>query len=700
MFLAFSLAGKGIAGMAAFLNIAIHMRPYPKMPIIIGTWTIIRDLSNMFFVVILIVMAFATIFNYGKYKFSGDLIFRLIVAAVLINFSLILGGIVIDITQGFNAIFLNAIGDVGNRLGAALDPAGSLLPTLKDSDLTATAVTDLVGQSIISLLFAFILEVIVLFGLVVATIFAFLRIPILWLLLILSPLAFMARILPESRSQWDRWLKFFIGWNLYLPVYLFFLYLGLMFLSAKPQVDAAVVQAVGTGAANQAFGDGLLNSFTFTTVAFYFFVAWILTHGSVGAINIAMSFGKGADWGLKKATGWANGIWGISHYRGAEKALEDRRKQFGKEGFQNRFLNKIYGGTESREMREAKFKSAFGVRGAEFKDQKDFIGKVDREVKRYLEYEKAGRLVVDENFKKEAYASDRKSAKGIAMRAILYERGMIEGAEFSKDMEEWTNNPFLAKSMSDRAKKGKYKNVSPDQLLRMATAEPPFENLKKPGAIAARKEWLNNIKGNDKALEMMTLSQFESSLSLMGGPQTKDAQDLREALAKKRIDLVIDYDIKKKREKGEVVGPYTRAATLYKAMEKMTARDIGKMSSKIFEDKDFQRAVAYRIRKTQEDDPAYRKGQVIKDSDGKEIIGPDGKPVRQRKDYSGGGSNLKATLKEAVRGDKKKLKILREKIALDIAEGRAFHEEAEKEKKEEKKEEKEEKPTEDKSEKK
>jgi hypothetical protein len=65
---------------------------------VIQGWVIVRDLSNMFFVVILLVIAFATILHIENYNYKKWLP-KLILMAVLINFSKTICGLLIDVAQ-------------------------------------------------------------------------------------------------------------------------------------------------------------------------------------------------------------------------------------------------------------------------------------------------------------------------------------------------------------------------------------------------------------------------------------------------------------------------------------------------------------------------------------------------------------------------------------------------------------------------
>jgi len=166
----------------------VSVRAGGDIPVVATTWKILRDFSNMIFIILLIYMAFATIFDHGKYTFK-DMIVRFMIVAVLINFSMVIGLLIIDAVQVLTNIFLGSIGNIGDRLGQYLSP-GQLLPS------GTISAASLAGGGLVSLLFAVILSSILLFSMLVALAFAFIRVPIIWALLIVSPLAWMSHVLP------------------------------------------------------------------------------------------------------------------------------------------------------------------------------------------------------------------------------------------------------------------------------------------------------------------------------------------------------------------------------------------------------------------------------------------------------------------------------------------------------------------------
>src|SRR3989344_1637317 len=507
--------------MSAF-NFLVYIRIDKGMPVLKATWTILRDISNMFFILVLIWMAFATIFNVGRHRFP-DMIWRFLIVAVLINFSLVIGGLVIDAAQILVNVFLNMIGNPGDRLGAFLKPY-QLLPGIVNEG------------TLVGAIFGIVLGLMLLFSMLIAVIFATIRIFALWGLLIVAPIAWMAYILPGTQKWFSKWWGTFIGWNLFLPCFLFILYIGLLFLSKSDEVIATI-----TG--NQNTGNFLNTSVSFNMFFFYAFAAGFLTYGTVMAAKLTTAFGAGD--GFQKGLGWATTaikrMPGFSSYFAAQKAADARIKPFQEEGFKNKYLGKFaYGGEAGRKRQEAWWAERFGVRSAEFKNQKDFVSDVNKEAARLKDQEKAGQLEVTADL---ADGYNITSKEGAARKSILYERGMVTGEQFNKDMSILVRkNPFLAQDLSKKAKGAKYKNVNPIQILQMAAAEGEYARFAVPQAVGLRKEWFDFVVGEDRSIDIMTAKQYGIAIKLMGDKETKEGSDFRKKLMKKRPDIVMEYE--------------------------------------------------------------------------------------------------------------------------------------------------------------
>lgn len=342
-----------------FFNYLVFVRVDKGLPVVTTTWGILRDFSNMLFILALVWMAFATIFDVsGKGKFQESIV-RFVIVAILINFSLVIGGIVIDGCQVLTNVFLSMIGDPAARIGQYLNPTALL--QMKNAASAATA-ADITSATGFSLLFYIILSAMFLFSILVATAFAFIRVFAIWGLLIVSPMAWMANILPGTKKWFVNWWSAFLGWNLFLPIYLFFMYIGLVFLSQQNKVVTSVLGTPTTGNALTDFG----NSLTFNLIFFYIFAAGLFYYGAVWAQKVTSKFSFGSEQ-FQKGLGWAK--WSVKNFptpyvgslQNYEKAIGQRKEQFQREG--------VFGylGSEKSARQTARIAQQFGVREAKDK---------------------------------------------------------------------------------------------------------------------------------------------------------------------------------------------------------------------------------------------------------------------------------------------------------------------------------------------
>lgn len=445
LYLIFSVLGKGISWTASALDYALRLKIYPDIAIIKEMWTLLRDFSNMLFVVILIVMAFATIFdlspNVSKYSF-GKMIGRFVVVAILINFSLVIGGLIIDVFQLFNSTFLVSIGNAGDRIGQFLNPAELLPPAgqLESKIASIGKTADITLSLFISLIFALIAAAIYFFSLVVATLFALIRVPYIWVLLVISPLAWMSWILPNTEKFFKKWWTDFIGWNAFLPIYLFFLYLGLLFLSQKNKVIAAI----GGAPTDQSLELGVFNSYTFSLAFFYLFTGWFMINGAKFAYDISKTFGSGFDKGFDRAKSWTWKMPGFRSYAAAERAAQQKLGQIQKQGLQGR-LGYIYGGEAAEARRQAKYAERyFGIEGEKDKQLSSDIGTWKSRFKNISDNELRARINTGPQFQR------------LAAREILKEKGLLNSAELMDTYNIYkSSNAVSAEKFANSADYGK-----------------------------------------------------------------------------------------------------------------------------------------------------------------------------------------------------------------------------------------------------
>jgi len=201
---------------------------------IIELWGLIRDLVNLFFVLALLVIAFGTIFDtaYG----AKHTLFKLLVVALLINFSYVIGAMVIEFSNIMASAFLGSIGnpaDLGSRIAQSLQP-GSVYPdgTVLQELTAIQGGVEVAGRVLSSLVFAVIFMALSVVAMAVGFLLILMRIPILWVILIFAPVAWAGMIFPQTEKQtWGVWWKSLIEWSFVLPVYMFFVFLGVFFMN-------------------------------------------------------------------------------------------------------------------------------------------------------------------------------------------------------------------------------------------------------------------------------------------------------------------------------------------------------------------------------------------------------------------------------------------------------------------------------------
>ncbi len=96
-----------------------------NLPIVTAGFKLTQGLTNLLFVLAIIVMAFATIFQYEDYS-AKRLMVNLIKGAVLVNFSFLIAGAFIDVSNVFTNYFLKDV--TANNLGSAFNPQSLLTP--------------------------------------------------------------------------------------------------------------------------------------------------------------------------------------------------------------------------------------------------------------------------------------------------------------------------------------------------------------------------------------------------------------------------------------------------------------------------------------------------------------------------------------------------------------------------------------------
>ncbi|MBI2175345.1 MAG: hypothetical protein HYU35_01270, partial [Parcubacteria group bacterium] len=281
-----------------------------------SAWAVTRDIANMFFIFILLFIAIATILRLPKYG-AQALLPRLIIVALLINFSLPLARIVIDVTNLLAVEFINGSGNFQQILGQALRPqdivAVGILNNSGQVSLLGGGFWDILGQIIITGVMGSVLALFAALIIFISAMFLFIRYVALVLILILAPLAFALNILPQTQGLYQKWQKELFNYAFFAPLYFFFIWLTTHVLASKAFSAAGVYERVTTinKGANAGTAAGAFQNyavfFTQFTVAILLLIASLVVAKSLGiyGANTANNFVNsgvrtGIKWGLRK----------------------------------------------------------------------------------------------------------------------------------------------------------------------------------------------------------------------------------------------------------------------------------------------------------------------------------------------------------------------------------------------------------------
>jgi hypothetical protein len=175
---------------------------YMDSPAITTGWVVVRDVANLFFVAIILVVSIGSIVN--PERFGGvKKVFRILLYALLVNFSRTIAGLFIDISQLVMLTFVNGFAQAAG--GNFVEALGvSKIGNISPGD-TAMKFSGLMSQYILALLMMIIITVII----AVMVVALVVRMVTLWMLVVLSPLAFALGSSDLTHAHYAEWWKKF-----------------------------------------------------------------------------------------------------------------------------------------------------------------------------------------------------------------------------------------------------------------------------------------------------------------------------------------------------------------------------------------------------------------------------------------------------------------------------------------------------------
>ncbi|MDP3764715.1 MAG: hypothetical protein Q8Q95_03800 [bacterium] len=297
-----------ITAAGSIVNYVFSFQSFATVPVVQIGWTISRDLANMFFILIMLLIAFGTVLRMETYSWK-KLIPKLVIAALTINFSLIICAAVIDFGNSVSKFFIS-----GGNTSEELDVSASILSSLRAGTIAQlrnnvsgnSPVTSLIMASIGQLIMYVVIALILLAyaGVMIS------RLIKLWILIIISPLAWVSSALPGIKgvpglsNRFSEWWGKFFNLAVFFPVSIsFFLMLGLIAGSTFNSLEQSTINDISGSNFDSlrdagGFWEVLFPSTGFSVIMQFILVIGILWYG----LEQAKASGT---YGGKLVVGWA-----------------------------------------------------------------------------------------------------------------------------------------------------------------------------------------------------------------------------------------------------------------------------------------------------------------------------------------------------------------------------------------------------------
>jgi hypothetical protein len=241
--------GSMIKALSGYITWAMHPNTYGgfvQNSAVRGIWAFLKDQMNLILVLVVVIIAIATILGVKKYRWQETL-WKLIVVALLINFSLIIPGVILDLSHFLSFTFINLATMDDVNIAESILKAMQADTMAKADMLESTFVVDMnktdettgekninpsgwglgMGRSLlaaVSIILVGLFSIISLLAVLGVMIF---RAFMIIILLCVSPVVFAAWIFPATEKYWKMWWNQFIKWCTFPIFFALTLYMGL-----------------------------------------------------------------------------------------------------------------------------------------------------------------------------------------------------------------------------------------------------------------------------------------------------------------------------------------------------------------------------------------------------------------------------------------------------------------------------------------
>lgn len=194
-------------------------------------WQILRDLGNIVFIFLILYAAISTILDSNEYGIK-KLLPRIIVVALLVNFSLFFTQLIIDISNVFAIQIYENVSVSGVGDGSSVNISNAIAGQLNLSTIMGDGATEWFGgggeNMKIAMFRAIGAGVVGILGFIFLAFSALITIRffVLILLMIASPIAFVAFALPDNDFG-ETWMNYLVSQSFFAPAMMLMLYITL-----------------------------------------------------------------------------------------------------------------------------------------------------------------------------------------------------------------------------------------------------------------------------------------------------------------------------------------------------------------------------------------------------------------------------------------------------------------------------------------
>ena len=307
-------------------------------------WLTVRDFCNIFFILVLLFSAFATIFQLDKYEWKKTLP-TLIIMALLVNFSFPISRFVIDLANVPMYFFAqNTVGQNANAIAGEILSASKIqnviLPGVESSSQVKN-VPQMFAATICMFLFGI--------SFLVLSILMLIRMIALAMLVMFSPIGFVGMITPALHKFAHDWWEKLFKWAFYGPIAVMLVLVAIVVMQAGANIQSshAMQNMVGSSSEYE-----FIKNIAFLTIPIILF--WIAITQAEKYSNDMSGLGIkfGSNMG-RKVGGWVRkGAWGAAMYVPKQTGIAG--------GIKQAWQDRMSGFKDSREKRERAAAGVFG----------------------------------------------------------------------------------------------------------------------------------------------------------------------------------------------------------------------------------------------------------------------------------------------------------------------------------------------------